>query len=637
LAVLNQLSEVENAMLGSLTVRKKLLLVAVLVAFTLIAIIALEEFAKSKITELEDAALEAQQAEVEMMLLRHEQQQFLSSLDINYLTQFQKTQAALVTRTDKLGEKLLQMGMDSTPAEDLGEVIIDYSIAFSDIVVLQQEIGLNPKDGLYGKLRESVHAIEDKLSNYDEDALFSQMLMLRRHEKDFMLRLDMKYIDKFNNGISDFKQTLASSFIPAGERNQILTLLGQYQSDFLALAKASEQKGLNADSGLLGEMYQTVEQSETALNALDEEIQNDVPKLSQRYELIMILVSAVLGISILWLIVMISRSIVNPLQSLSNTMREVQQSKNLNIRVDDTGTDELAEMAKSFNAMTSAFQSLIQDVLQSAETVSAAAEQLSVVSQQSRQGVLNQQSSSEQVATAMNEMTATVQEVARYAADAAEASKSSDDETVKGKTLVQKTVSGIKQLASQSADNADAIKRLQQESDNIGTVLSVIQEIAEQTNLLALNAAIEAARAGDSGRGFAVVADEVRTLAQRSQQSTEEIKTIIERLQSGANHCVDAMLQGKDQVEATVVLVEDAGQSLDAIADRVRSILDMNTHIASAAEEQSAVAEDINRNVNQIAQVAEENAESSSQTTETSQSLAKLATDLQGLISRFKV
>jgi methyl-accepting chemotaxis protein len=333
----------------------------------------------------------------------------------------------------------------------------------------------------------------------------------------------------------------------------------------------------------------------------------------------------------------ISRSIAHPLQSLSSTMRDVEQSKDLSIRVDSEGQDEIAEMAKSFNAMTDSFQALIRDVLNSAQSVSSAAQQLAVVSQQSQQGVLSQQSSSEQVATAMNEMTATVQEVARYAADAASASKTSDEETIKGKFVVQQTVAGIKQLAVQSVENAEVINTLKLESDNIGTVLTVIQEIAEQTNLLALNAAIEAARAGESGRGFAVVADEVRTLAQRSQQSTEEIKTIIERLQSGANRCVDAMLSGKTQVESTVTQVEQAGQSLDVIADKVKTILDMNTHIASAAEEQTAVAEDINRNINQIAHVAEANADSTSQTTQTSQSLAELANELQQLISRFKV
>jgi methyl-accepting chemotaxis protein len=384
-------------------------------------------------------------------------------------------------------------------------------------------------------------------------------------------------------------------------------------------------------------MRTTIHQSQESLDSLDELMKSSVPATIQRYELWIRAISILMGVAIIWLIMAISRSIIQPLQKLSDTMHEVEDTKNLSIRVPVNGKDEIAEMAESFNGMTGAFQKLIEDVLTSAQTVSAAAEQLAVVSQQSREGVINQQSSSEQVATAMNEMTATVQEVARYAAQAANASKSSDEETVKGKSVVQKTVAGIKQLAVQSTNNAEAIKNLQLESDNIGTVLTVIQEIAEQTNLLALNAAIEAARAGESGRGFAVVADEVRTLAQRSQQSTEEIKTIIERLQSGANHCVNAMLSGKEQVELTVTQVEEAGQSLDMIAEKVKSILDMNMHIASAAEEQSAVAEDINQNVNKIAQVAEENAESTSQTTDTSQSLAKLANDLQTLVNQFKV
>lgn len=624
-------------MLSQMTVRKKLLLVAITVAITLACILGLEQYAMYKVVQYEKLAIESQQAEVEMLTLRRHEKDFLARLDMKYTERFQQTQASLISRADQMAIDLEKAGLDSTPAEDLAQVIYDYGIKFSTLGALQQEIGLTPTDGLYGSLRQSVHKIEQKLNSFDQDTLLKHMLMLRRHEKDFMLRLDMKYMSRFENEIQNFKSALTDSYLPPSTQSEIGHLLDAYQADFMALVKGYQQKGLDSESGLLGEMRTTIHKSEDALNTLDNMIRETVPASIQRFELIMLLVSVLLGIVILWLILAISRSISAPLQSLSDTMRRVEQSKDLSIRVDENGNDEIAEMAKSFNTMTTAFQTLIQDVLNSAQTVSAAAEQLAVVSQQSRQGVINQQSSSEQVATAMNEMTATVQEVARYAADAANASRASDEETVKGKTVVQSSINGIRQLAKQSSDNAEAIKNLQLESDNIGTVLTVIQEIAEQTNLLALNAAIEAARAGESGRGFAVVADEVRTLAQRSQKSTEEIKVIIERLQSGANHCVEAMLTGKSQVEATVGQVEQAGQSLDMIADKVRAILDMNTHIASAAEEQSAVAEDINRNVNQIAHVAEENAESTSQTTETSQSLARLAGDLQQLISRFKV
>ncbi len=624
-------------MLSQLTVRKKLILVAIMVALTLIIILALEQYAMRKVVQLETLAIEAQQAEVEMLTLRRHEKDFLATLDPQYITGFQQTQASLISRADQMVITMEKEGLDSAAGEDLGFYVSDYAILFSDIYALQKTIGLSPTDGLYGALRASVHNIEERLNTFNEDTLLKHMLMLRRHEKDFMLRLDTKYTSRFNDQIQTFKLALSDSFLPAGTQAEISGLLDNYQQDFLALVEGYQKKGLDSNSGVLGEMQSTIQQSKDALDSLDTQMQSSVPATIKRYEIWILAISVVLGIGIIWLIMAISRSIIQPLQQLSDTMHEVEDSKNLGIRVPVNGNDEIAEMAASFNGMTTAFQKLIEDVLGSAQTVSAAAEQLAVVSQQSREGVMNQQSSSEQVATAMNEMTATVQEVARYAAQAASASKTSDEETVKGKTVVQKTVAGIKQLAVQSTNNAEAIKNLQLESDNIGTVLTVIQEIAEQTNLLALNAAIEAARAGESGRGFAVVADEVRTLAQRSQQSTEEIKTIIERLQSGANHCVDAMLSGKEQVEQTVTQVEEAGQSLDVIADKVKSILDMNTHIASAAEEQSAVAEDINRNITNIAQVAEENADSTSQTTETSQSLAKLAADLQKLINQFKV
>lgn len=624
-------------MLSKLTVRKKLIIVAIMVAVTLIVIMGLERFAMSKVVALESLAVEAQQAEVEMLTLRRHEKDFLARLDPKYIESFQQTQASLVSRADKMVNNLEKHGLDSQAAKDLGFYVSEYAINFSNIYALQKDIGLTPTDGLYGALRSSVHNIEERLNTFNEDTLLKHMLMLRRHEKDFMLRLDMKYISRFNDQVQTFKSALNDSFLPAGTQAEIRGLLDNYQQDFLALAEGYQKKGLDSDSGLLGEMRTTIHQSQDSLDKLDDLMQSAIPATVQQYQLWILAISVVLGTTIIWLIMAISRSIIQPLQKLSDVMHEVEDTKNLSIRVPVNGKDEISEMAESFNGMTGTFQKLIEDVLTSAQTVSAAAEQLAVVSQQSREGVINQQSSSEQVATAMNEMTATVQEVARYAAQAASASKTSDEETVKGKTVVQKTVAGIKQLAVQSSNNAEAIKNLQVESDNIGTVLTVIQEIAEQTNLLALNAAIEAARAGESGRGFAVVADEVRTLAQRSQQSTEEIKTIIDRLQSGANHCVEAMLSGKEQVESTVSQVEEAGESLDVIAEKVRSILDMNTHIASAAEEQSAVAEDINRNITHIAQVAEENADSTSQTTETSQSLAKLAADLQRLISQFKV
>ena len=334
---------------------------------------------------------------------------------------------------------------------------------------------------------------------------------------------------------------------------------------------------------------------------------------------------------------LISRSVVNPINLLAEVMKRAQQNKDLTQRAHVEGKDEIVQMADVFNQMMGAFSQLIQEVFDSSRQLNVAAEELTVITGQTSRGVMSQQSDSEQVATAMNEMAATVQEVARYASQAAEASRTADDETKAGKQVVVEAIEGIKQLAKQVEMGAISIKDLQKESENIGSVLGVIQGIAEQTNLLALNAAIEAARAGESGRGFAVVADEVRTLAKRSHDSTEEIKKIIDRLQTEAEKAVQVMDEELVQANQSVEKAEKAGQSLDIIAESVASIRDMNTHIASAAEEQSAVAEEINRNIVSIAQVAEENAESTNQTTLTSQELARLANGLETQISQFKI
>lgn len=252
-------------------------------------------------------------------------------------------------------------------------------------------------------------------------------------------------------------------------------------------------------------------------------------------------------------------------------------------------------------------------------------------------GLARQTTETEQVATAINEMSATVQEVARNTDTAANLATEADGYSTEGSNVVMQTVSAINALASEVENTSAVIQQVESDSENIGQVLQVIREIAEQTNLLALNAAIEAARAGEQGRGFAVVADEVRSLAGRTQQSTEEIKVIIEKLQSGAREAVEAMRSGREQTAVSVEQASRAGTALESITQSVTSINDMNTQIASAAEEQSAVAEEINRSTSAIMQVVEDNVGNAHQVENNSQELMQIAQKLEGLVGQFKV
>ncbi|MES9942332.1 MAG: methyl-accepting chemotaxis protein [Candidatus Thiodiazotropha sp. 6PLUC7] len=309
----------------------------------------------------------------------------------------------------------------------------------------------------------------------------------------------------------------------------------------------------------------------------------------------------------------------------------------LNARIDYSSKDEIGHIAVSFNQMAEKFHDAMNKVKDSVVQLASAAEETASVTNQTTEGINQQLTETSQVATAINEMSATVQEVAHNAVDAATAAKEADSTFVEGREVIDQVIEGIGDLAKEVEQAATVIQELEHESRNIGSVLDVIKSIAEQTNLLALNAAIEAARAGEQGRGFAVVADEVRTLAGRTQDSTQEIEEMISKLQQGADNAVKVMSNGKEMTQTGVEQAASAGQALQKINTAVTRISEMNTQIASAAEEQSSVTEEINRSIISINSVSEQSASGAQQTALASDELARLAEQLKTLVDRFKV
>lgn len=306
-------------------------------------------------------------------------------------------------------------------------------------------------------------------------------------------------------------------------------------------------------------------------------------------------------------------------------------------RLNLPGRDEIAAMATSLNAFLDKVHRLVREVVNSTVQVASAAEELAAVTRESRDAVERQRMETDQVATAMNQMAATVQEVARNALNASSAADEANDESERGARVVEEARSAIERLASEVERASAAMEAVAHDSERIGAVLDVIKSVSEQTNLLALNAAIEAARAGEQGRGFAVVADEVRILASRTQQSTAEIEAMIAQLQGDTDTALRVMQESRLQAVESVTSAADAHVALGRITTAVGVIHDMNAQIASAAEQQSAVAEEINRNVININDVSAQVSTASEQTYTASEELARLAEQLQGLVRHFRV
>jgi methyl-accepting chemotaxis protein len=299
--------------------------------------------------------------------------------------------------------------------------------------------------------------------------------------------------------------------------------------------------------------------------------------------------------------------------------------------------DELGHLQGGIQRMTVSLRELIGGISDSVTQIASAAEELSAVTEQTSAGVNNQKIETDQVATAMHQMTATVQEVARNAEEASEAAVAADQQAREGDKVVNEAIAQIERLATEVGHSTEAMSELKRESDKIGSVLDVIKSVAQQTNLLALNAAIEAARAGEAGRGFAVVADEVRSLAQRTQKSTEEIEGLIAGLQNGTQQVATIMDNSRELTVSSVELTRRAGGSLESITRTVSAIQAMNQQIAAAAEQQSATAEEINRSVLNVRDVSEQTSAASEETAASSVELARLGTHLQGLVGRFRV
>jgi len=470
-----------------------------------------------------------------------------------------------------------------------------------------------------------------------------------------MMRTNVADMDAIRHSVEGMVTSM-KKLIDSGEEDSVLLML-EIEDMYEKLRRESlprvrgivDEISTAADTGadLAGKAAElqakaiSFEQMTAAASEASREINNDANISAENAEASKSLMITAMLIATLVLVVILFNTylvIVTPVRQMLERVSDIAEGEgDLTQRLDASANNEFGQLSREFNIFMDKLQNIISSVQRSTISMADATRVMLQVVKQTNEGVQQQQGETDMVATAVNEMNATVHEVAQNTSLAADAAKDADNSSYQGKTVVLNTINVIESLASQVQEAAEVIHKVEKESDNIGAVLDVIKGIAEQTNLLALNAAIEAARAGEQGRGFAVVADEVRNLAARTQESTSEIQAMIEALQTGTKSAVKVMEQGKSAAMSAVEQAESAGQALDKITSSVDRINEMNMQIANATDAQSTVTEEINRNIVNISHVAVQTSEGAGRATAASQEIAKLSDELKALMSQFKV
>ncbi|CAB1404556.1 methyl-accepting chemotaxis protein [Pseudomonas sp. A4] len=529
------------------------------------------------------------------------------------------------------------------------------ALGFALIAVLVALLGVFAL-GQMSSIRDSEVAVETQWlpSIRGGDEIRELMLRIRTISLRMALDEDPKNIPTYR-GQMDTRDKELSEKITAYD-NLVTTpegqqLYDQFKQTFAAYRTGIAQSFTLAEQGkrdeltklLLVDMKTVVDGSGKQLNDLADLFAKQVALESQKsaahYATSRTIVSVFIALAALAtvaLAMLLTRSIVRPLSSAVSAAESVAKG-DLTRPIETQGNDEVSRLLKALATMQQNLRETLQGISGSATQLASAADELNAVTLDSTQGLQQQNNEIEQAATAVNEMTTAVEEVARNAVSTSDATRQSSDSAQLGQERVSETASAINALAADVQHTGELVQSLANQSQDIGKVLDVIRAIAEQTNLLALNAAIEAARAGESGRGFAVVADEVRALAHRTQQSTQEIEQMVQGMRNGSSLALESMQASAARANTTLSMAARAGEALQTITASVHEIHERNLVIASAAEEQAQVAREVDRNLVNIRDLSVRSAAGADQTSASSHELSKLANALQGMVRRFQL
>ncbi len=620
------------------TIKTQLYTITALVILSLFLFAFSEWKTLQRISSLQTLSMQVSEVNVDMLLLRRHEKDFLARLDMQYVEKFQSRAQIIDDRVMSISD--IASSFDpSLEAQiiTMAKQIQTYVQRFGDLTQSASLIGLSEREGLRGEVFESGNAAEEAFLIQGDDLLYSQFLTLRRNESDFKLTKQLEHQTYYNNNIDNLISSIQNSPLPSSTSSEFTALLHAFQSDFTQLVEAYNRIGLKHTEGQLGQLRALIQQVEQDVNTLEQQLISISDKLQSDELRFLFTTIALLSLVIIGLLVTFGHQLTQRLSTVNQMMNDIAKGEgDLTYRMDVKGKDELAMLACDINEFIARLQGMIQQIGGISEQLHTAAQGSFHATEASRANAEQQQVDSTDAATAVSEMLVTNMSITDHTQQAAENAHIVRSEAQQSLEILSQAGGDISQLAHYLHDSQQTIKQLESQSEAISAVVAVIQSIAEQTNLLALNAAIEAARAGESGRGFAVVADEVRQLATRTHDSTQEIENTIKGLSGGVQDSVNTILNGKQQADQSAEKAQLAIDSMQTIVNTIEALVEMNNAIAQGSTEQSQSSDDINQRIMHISDLAMSTMDVIQHASERSEEVESMSQELQAIVGRFK-
>ncbi len=630
--------QLQGNLVKSITIKNKLywLIALVCISFALLAFVLL--FSYQKVQVLNQTLLQSKQNNIELLTLRRNEKDFLMRLDEKYIGKFNENSTKLQLDIQDIQTSNLQLEIIAPESFDLLlKNLATYQAMFAQLVSTHQLIGLNQNVGLRGELRKAVHEIETILKKTQSVQLTADMLMLRRNEKDFIIRKAAKYQGKFEKNIQVFSKNLASSSLDNSQKSIINQKLSIYHAKFIALIEAYKTLGLDKSSGIQGEMRASVHQTEALFKELSNVISQEIARENSAITTLLITTTLALLLLVVAAVLAIAYSIISRLSALTLYLKDITlKSGDISQGLKIGGKDEISQISELFNSFSDSLKSTFQKIPLYSENLQLAASNNLQMSKQTQQLFIDQQQESDSLSQSMHSMVSINQQIGENINTAADYAASAKENIESGQSVMQSVNLSLQGLTKKMQSSQAITQDLQISSNEITTVLDVIRSIADQTNLLALNAAIEAARAGENGRGFAVVADEVRSLAMRTQDSTQQIQALVEGFQSNVQATVSLVEQGVVGADKASKDINQAQQGLDQVSQGVAQIFQLNSSIAQASFDQNEISNTLQGNIQSINTVTKEATEHSDKSSQSSQDVALVASDLKLLVANYK-